>query len=86
MYRSVLFSKNVNFLGRNGMFGAKAVTLVVHGTLSDVKVVSIAPITTKGIEGRCWIEIPANNIPNMIDALKSLAEEIKKEEQSCQEK
>lgn len=64
------------------MFGAKAMTAVVHAHgLDGNKVVSFAPITTKGIEGRCWIEFPVGDIPQVIAALQSLAEENKKEEE-----
>jgi len=60
------------------MFGAKAMTVSVHETLRTDKesVISLAPITTRGIEGRCWIEIPVRDIPQVIAALKSIAEEV----------
>ncbi len=77
MYRSIRFTSNVKFLGRNGMFVSKGMLMLV--TDGESQIVSIAPITTKETEGRCWIEFPVADIPVIIAILQELSDEIKRD-------
>ena len=58
-------SRRTQFLGRNGSGHQTGVS--VYGTTGAT--VIIEPITSKGTVGRCFIEIPKEDIPNFIDAL-----------------
>lgn len=69
MYKTINFNRTVSFLGRNGNF--KSLGIEVIARLGMFELVSITPITSKHLTGRCEIEIPKENIPELIEALRS---------------
>lgn len=70
MIKDCLFKsgETTMFLGRNGVFKCTGFTL--SSFASENKSLSIWPITSRGTEGRCWIEIPAEDIPQLIEELQ----------------
>lgn len=78
----VNFSEWVKFLGRNGYFKCTGVSLIrMHS--KDPKyaceTVRIYPTTSKGEDGRCFIEIPVENVPKFIEELQAILSEEKGE-------
>lgn len=72
--KRVLFKQVVSFLGRNGYFKAIGVEImVIHAKDPDNSFVSISPITSKGDIGRAVIEVPLNNVNELIEGLKELS-------------
>jgi len=59
------YSKEVKFIGRNGYFKAIGIEIYQGG------VIVLQPTTTKGLTGRCSIEIPNNP-----ETLRQIAEEL----------
>ena len=59
------------FLGRNGMFKCKGLSIYtfINGNIE------ISPITSKGKEGRYWIEVPGKEIPNILQFLSKIYHE-----------
>jgi hypothetical protein len=67
----VKLSQNTQSLGRNGMIITTAID--IHKNLwNEGATLTIAPITSKGLEGRCSIEIPVADLPQLIIELKSI--------------
>ena len=64
---TVTWERETYFLGRNGTFKCRGVELLATG--DDL---SITPITSRGITGRCDISIPQEAIPQLIEKLKAL--------------
>lgn len=62
------FKRIVNFFGRNGYFKSSGISITTDH-LDNL--VSIEPITSKGNIGRCRIEIPIEDIPNIVSTLNS---------------
>ena len=56
------------FLGRNGYFTCVGVEIF---DMTFRKVVEISPITSKGKVGRCYIQIPIGNLPEVIEKLSA---------------
>lgn len=72
---SISFSKDLelHFLGRNGLgriCGAEILPIAGQAALH------IEPVTSKGVAGRCSIEIPVNHLHQFVSALQAAAEEI----------
>lgn len=63
--KDITFNRNVEFCGRNGLFKQSGISVAkVIGNR-----VILEPITSKGVIGRCSVEIPVENIPDVIKAL-----------------
>jgi len=67
--KDVKFKSTTTFLGRNGEF--KSTGLLI--SMSLLNEVFIQPITSKGFPGRAYLAVPIESIPELIEALKSLA-------------
>lgn len=57
-------------MGRNGRMFCNGLSMWSGKTL-----VSVYPITSKGTEGNCCIDIPLEDIDKVIEALKKMKEE-----------
>ena len=66
----VKLSETTTSFGRNGTLNTTAID--VHKNLWNAgKTITISPITSKNLIGRCSIEIPVADIPKLIDELKA---------------
>src|SRR5512137_651482 len=65
------FTKTVSFIGRNGCFKSTGLDILKLGN-----VVTIQPITSKGVAGRCMIEIPFGDIPSLIAELEKFTPQV----------
>ena len=63
------YKKNVKFLGRNGMFNQSGISVSL--TEKD-GIVTLQPFTGKGDIGRAFLEIPADAVPSVIEALQKM--------------
>jgi len=67
--REVNFNTTVNFQGRNGCFKCRGLELFEH----DFKqCLAIIPVTSQGKGGNCCVEIPYENLPDLIEALQEI--------------
>lgn len=62
----ITFKRIVNFFGRNGYFKSSGISISVDSIDTTV---SLDPITSKGNIGRCRIEIPIEDIPDVVSTL-----------------
>lgn len=69
MISELKFSTETFFTGRNGTF--KAIGLKIWYE-ENVDVFTISPITSKGKIGRCSIDIPKDDVINLITKLQSV--------------
>jgi hypothetical protein len=63
----------LHFLGRNGlscMCGARVIPI------EGLSALHVEPITSRGVTGRCSIQIPVGQLHQFVDALQSAAAEI----------
>lgn len=69
---NLMFPRIVHFLGRNGHFKSTGLVLFSMRTLEKEEddTVRIYPITTKGVEGRSFIDIPFESISDLIKVLR----------------
>lgn len=67
MNKELIFKNWVKFEGRNGYFNSIGLRLI---KLEKEDILSIYPITSKNNIGRCLIEIPIEEIDNLIEILK----------------
>jgi hypothetical protein len=68
---SIEFSQRTESIGRNGMLITTG--LYIHKNLwNNGETVSISPVTSKGLVGKCSIEIPTADIPQLINELKRI--------------
>jgi len=67
--KEIKFKRTSTFLGRNGEF--KSTGLRINLTFDNG--IFIEPITSKDKTGRAYLAIPIESIPELIEALKSLA-------------
>lgn len=68
MLIDIKYKRLVNFIGRNGMFKQSGISVVQH----DRKNVSLIPFTSKNVIGNCFVEIPLEDVPSVIAALKKV--------------
>ena len=61
----ITFIKNVGFTGRNGHFTSKGLTI-----LDCEDHITFRPITTKNNLGNCSIDVPKENIDELIKMLE----------------
>ncbi len=52
---TIKFKRQVNFMGRNGFFKSTGLDVLVD---RQRKIVTLSPITSKGMIGNCAIEVP----------------------------
>jgi hypothetical protein len=71
MTKTIEFTRKTKFTGRNGYFNASGIELM---KISDNKIM-ITPITGRGEPGRCDIEIPIENIRDLIYELGDLIQQ-----------
>ena len=69
MNEKLMFKDWVKFEGRNGYFNSIGLQLTKH---DNDDVLNIYPITSKNNIGRCLIEIPVEEIDNLIEILKKI--------------
>lgn len=68
----VKLSQSTKSLGRNGEMNTTG--LEIHRHLwNDGQTLSISPVTSKGQTGRCSIEIPVADIPQLVKELTAIA-------------
>ncbi|HRT03826.1 MAG TPA: hypothetical protein P5513_07795 [Candidatus Diapherotrites archaeon] len=63
----IRFSKEVNFIGRNGYF--KCIGLKMYNTLG---VITLQPITSKNYGANCEVQIPIEDRDEFIKKLQTL--------------
>jgi hypothetical protein len=68
MKHTVQFGKITTFLGRNGRFNCSGLELFDYGDM-----VNLTALTGRGDLARCEIEIPADALPGLIEALQAIA-------------
>lgn len=68
-YKTIKFNHRVTFLGRNGTMKSIGVEVMNSPDLDGL--VYLTPITSKNTPGRCEIQIPKENLPELIEALQS---------------
>lgn len=64
----VKLTKNTYSLGRNGDIKTIAIDISLYE--GSLRVIEISPITSKGLIGRCGIQIPIEDIQKIIDTLE----------------
>jgi len=67
--KELKFKRQVNFEGRNGYF--KSIGLKINKIGCD-SILNIYPITSKNNTARCLIEIPIEEIDDLIEILKQI--------------
>ena len=69
MNEKLEFKRQVHFEGRNGYFKSIGLQLTKH---NNDDILNIYPITSKNNIGRCLIEIPVEEIDDLIEILKKI--------------
>ena len=69
IFNQVKFARQTNFTGRNGYFACSGIE-VLH--LNHNNSVMLSPLTSRGVVGRCDIEVPLENVPDLIAQLQAL--------------
>lgn len=69
MNEKISFNRKVNFQGRKGWF--QSIGLAIFQVQNE-DVINIQPITTREKVGNCMIEIPIEEIDNLIEILKKI--------------
>jgi predicted Rdx family selenoprotein len=67
MDATIKFCRETNFTGRNGYFKASGLLVTGYDQHGNVM---LTPITSKGKEARCDIEVPVQDIPQLIKQLQ----------------
>ena len=67
-FKGIIFedAKDVEFLGRNGQFIQKGMTIMDY---DDLEKIELSPITSKDLIGKCFIQVPYKNIRELRDEL-----------------
>ena len=65
----VKFERQTHFTGRNGYGKCNGIDLL---PLDHNKSLMIAPLTSRGDVGRCDIEVPMENLPELIAKLQEI--------------
>lgn len=63
------WERTTNFTGRNGYAKCKGLDLQ---TLDHNESLLLAPLTSRGVIGRCDIEIPLESLPELVAKLQAL--------------
>ena len=69
MNEKLMFKNWVKFEGRNGYFNSIGLQLTKH---DNDDILNIYPITSKNNVARCLIEIPVEEIDDLIEILKKI--------------
>ena len=69
MNEELKFKRHVKFQGRNGYFNSIGGQLTKH---DNDDILNIYPITSKNNVARCLIEIPVEEIDDLIEILKKI--------------
>ena len=69
MNEKLMFKRHVKFQGRNGYFNSIGLKLTKH---DNDDILNIYPITSKNNVARCLIEIPVEEIDDLIEILKKI--------------
>jgi len=69
MDAKIKYDRNVNFIGRNGYFKASGLDIYANESI-----VILQPITSKGVTGRCSIEIPIEAVAALMNILNQAAD------------
>ncbi len=69
MNEKLMFKDLVKFEGRNGYFNSIGLQLTKH---NGDNILNIYPITSKNNVARCLIEIPVEEIDDLIEILKKI--------------
>lgn len=69
MNEELKFKRHVKFQGRNGYFNSIGLQLTKH---DNDDILNIYPITSKNNVARCLIEIPVEEIDDLIEILKKI--------------
>lgn len=68
MFTEIRFKKRITaFKGRNGVMKCSGVEVYRGGDLSTMW---LSPLTSRGVVGRCYIEVPVEDIPALIKAIR----------------
>lgn len=67
---TIRFKRTTQFLGRNGCF--KSIAIEVGRLYNGDDKIKIQPITSKNKPARCYIYIPQEDLPAVIETLKKL--------------
>ncbi len=67
----IKFNYNRTFLGRNGGFHQSGLEITNIDTATYPSIL-LEPITSKNKTGRCFMEIPKENIQELIDILEKI--------------
>ncbi len=65
---TIYFKRNTKFLGRNGKFNCSGLHFTDNRLVGEDNI-SIEPITSKDLVGRCRIEIPREEVLKVADQL-----------------
>jgi hypothetical protein len=77
----IYFNQEAHFLGRNGQFKASGVNVDLQpGVKCGEGVITLTPFTSKGILGRCSIEIPVEIAGELASALRKAVKETNRKE------
>lgn len=81
LVEDIYFNQETHFLGRNGNFKSSGVCVELNAspTLGE-GTVYLTPFTSKGLLGRCRIEIPVESAADLISALRWAIKEAKRKE------
>jgi hypothetical protein len=72
----ITYKKQVNFIGRNGMFKQSGIAIdLVEREFKDktTSTIELQPFTSRGVIGRAMLEIPLEDVPAVIEALQKVA-------------
>jgi len=69
MIQDIKFSRTVQSIGRNGIIKQTGISLCTDGVN---KTVIIEPINSKGQIAKCFMEIPLEDVPSVIEALEKM--------------
>jgi hypothetical protein len=61
--------KTRTFLGRNGRFKMYAIEVWKWNDVDTI--IHLSPITSKGVNGNCELQIPKENLQEFLDQLKT---------------
>jgi len=71
---NIKWDNNLFFLGRNGMYKMRGINICTYDYYNRVDFI---PITSKGDLGRCWLSMPVDKIPDLMQYLSKIYHERK---------
>lgn len=83
MVKNISFKTTTKFLGRNGTGQCTGLNLFTYPNPGDTSKehpsITISPITSKGLAGKCHIEVPIEEVPGLINTLQETIDKYSKE-------